>query len=411
MKVVSVRIRSDSSNHAVVEHGFVIRETTKTRLIYFPELVNNDVNPELSVRGRLVYQKSNGSNWEEQDNLSLTTLKKEEWTSFVLKTDDVFEIAQINSELQSIYDENGIPHAGVRYNFVLKEEVDYFSKDIDFASFTNRVINFSKRNQLMSLMDLIETNEENSEKIMTVLLDLVPEINDLHGSDFDKLKDYLKYKTEVDTIMESMNDETLQSLNIQINYLRLLRVIEAFKELMINSTEKECQDFFVNNSFILPMIIPTTSHSISSIRFTGGVRIDGGGYSIADFILNWDNNLVSIIEIKKPSTELINKTEYRIDVHSPSNDLSGSIVQVNKQRDDLISSLPNMNQVSETQYRTFNPPAYVIIGNKSKLNSKELKSFDFFRRSLNDVYVMTFDEALHRLELIEAELCKTSVDF
>jgi hypothetical protein len=62
--------------------------------------------------------------------------------------------------------------------------------------------------------------------------------------------------------------------------------------------------------------------------------------------------------------------------------------------------LPDLNYKSNTSYRTFNPPCYVIVGNKSDLTENELKSFEYFRRSMHDVHIMTFDEVVYRLENI-----------
>lgn len=115
---------------------------------------------------------------------------------------------------------------------------------------------------------------------------------------------------------------------------------------------------------------------------------------------------ISIIEIKKPTTKLI-EDKYRNNVYSPSNDLSSAIVQLRKQKDSLLKSYYEKKTNSEKQGITFdayNPKSYLIIGNSDLLKENEIESFELFRNSLKDIEIITFNEIIEKLNLIYENL-------
>jgi hypothetical protein len=328
MKLLKVTIESDSKAHSRVLDGFVIRETNTTRLFYVPEIVDNPSDQNLSVRGKLIYQKRNEQDWTDNVNLKLSTLKKGEWTSFDIKSEELFELSNISNHLKQIYEKDGIPYGSNEYLFLQSEADDFFNEGITLEDFANVLINFEKRVEIVKLIKYINEHSKDKEDILDIINELLPEISNVNTNDFSKLNDYIKYKSEIDGILGQLNEDSLHKINFKIKQYSIERILMKMKNMLSNSAESDWQTFFIDNSFILPMLIPTTSHTIGDNRFTGGTKVNGKGFSIADFLLKWDNNIVSIVEIKKPNTKLIIKKEYRIDVYAPSWDLSGAIVKL-----------------------------------------------------------------------------------
>ena len=77
-------INTTSPKTAEVQ-AMVLRENTKTRIVYIPEIVNKDKNWENSIRGCFVAQRKGQNDlWENIEGISLSKLKKGEWTKFSL---------------------------------------------------------------------------------------------------------------------------------------------------------------------------------------------------------------------------------------------------------------------------------------------------------------------------------------
>ena len=115
---------------------------------------------------------------------------------------------------------------------------------------------------------------------------------------------------------------------------------------------------------------------------------------------------ISIIEIKKPTTKLI-EDKYRNNVYSPSNELSSAIVQLRKQKDSLLKSYYEKKTNSEKQgiiFDAYDPKSYLIIGNSCLLKENEIESFELFRNSLKDIEIITFNEIIEKLNLIYESL-------
>ena len=51
-----INVWTTSSNSAVCD-DIVLKENSMSRLLFRPEIVNNEKNPEASVRGCFIYQK------------------------------------------------------------------------------------------------------------------------------------------------------------------------------------------------------------------------------------------------------------------------------------------------------------------------------------------------------------------
>ena len=142
---------------------------------------------------------------------------------------------------------------------------------------------------------------------------------------------------------------------------------------------------------------------ISCQTYMGGKRIDNKGSSISDFVYEKGIDNVCIIEIKTPLTKIVEKNKYRDNVYVPSQELISSIVQVKEQKDSFMKDYNAIWRESYEEginFKAFDPKCYLIIGNTSDLDTKQLESFNLFRNELRTVEIITYDELLSKMEIL-----------
>ena len=209
-------------------------------------------------------------------------------------------------------------------------------------------------------------------------------------------------KEILSNISENNKKEIFDEINLElINPKRLKEKIDKKDEE--SKKESFWQKEFESNPHILSVAIPNMLQIIECQTYMGGKRIDNRGSSIADFVYEKGIDNVSIIEIKTPSTKIVEEVKYRENVYVPSQELTSSIVQVKEQKDSLMK---NYNAIWRESYeeginfKAFDPKCYLIIGNTSELNAKQIESFNLFRNELRTVEIITYDELLSKMEIL-----------
>lgn len=169
------------------------------------------------------------------------------------------------------------------------------------------------------------------------------------------------------------------------------------------------QDFFVQNPFILSFAFGYPMILVQDQAVAGGRKISGSGEKILDFLSkNPTTNNVAIIEIKKPSTPVIQQKEYRGGVYGPSTELTGSITQALDQRYQLISEFATLQRASRLyDIESFAVRLCLVIG-RAPDDLDQAKSFELFRNSLTTIEVITFDELLERVRLLRSFLASSA---
>lgn len=101
--------------------------------------------------------------------------------------------------------------------------------------------------------------------------------------------------------------------------------------------------------------------------------------------------------------KIVEKAKYRDNVYAPSQELNSSIVQVKEQKDSFMkdyNSIWRRSYEGGKKFKAFAPKCYLIIGNTSDLNTKQLESFNLFRNELRTVEIITYDELLSKMEIL-----------
>ncbi|MGK8558251.1 Shedu immune nuclease family protein [Nocardia gipuzkoensis] len=190
-----------------------------------------------------------------------------------------------------------------------------------------------------------------------------------------------------------------------------------------NTKEEDVwQDFFERNPWIfgygLNLIACSSFDDGKLERFTTGASAFVGSGKRVDALMRTRGIVSSLLfcEIKTPSAGLL--ALYRKeDVYRPRDELVGAVAQVQKTADKAVRGLLYvMNPVSaggrraDFEVATIRPRQVVVVGTTDQfkeadgtLNTEKVSSFEFYRRSVNDVEVITFDELLARAKFIVAD--------
>ncbi len=206
--------------------------------------------------------------------------------------------------------------------------------------------------------------------------------------------------TEDKSVVKQTDSVTLAKLKSDIELVSLERLISSYEDLLNKKTKEDTwQELFNQNPFILSLAFGYPAIKISDQASVGGKRLTGDGEKITDYLIkNGITNNLALIEIKKPSSALLNKTAYRGSVYCASTELTGSVTQVLDQCYQLqqnIASIKNNNRIYDIESYAVN--SILVIGTMPS-NEDEKKSFEMYRRNSKNVQIITFDELLLKLK-------------
>jgi hypothetical protein len=189
--------------------------------------------------------------------------------------------------------------------------------------------------------------------------------------------------------------------------------------LALLGVEAVWQDFFESNPWIFGYGLTLVAcealdeHGLEAI--SSGANIFTGGGKRIDAAMRTRGVIQSVVfvEIKKHSTELLMRRQYREpDVYQASRELSGAVAQVQKTARKAVRQLEDLHRMHtpegefEYELSTIEPRKVVVIGNMNEVapdgnvNVEKMASFELFRRSQLGVEILTFDELLERTRYI-----------
>ncbi len=159
--------------------------------------------------------------------------------------------------------------------------------------------------------------------------------------------------------------EVLARLREDVELVALDVLLERYRGLLGEGHgEAVWQRFFSENPFILSFALGYPLILVQDQASVGGRKFSTSGAKVADFLTkNPVTDNVALIEIKKPSTRLLQSSEYRSGVYGPSAKLSGSVAQVLDQRYHLTSEFAQRQRESRTfDIESFSTRTCLIIG-------------------------------------------------
>lgn len=200
--------------------------------------------------------------------------------------------------------------------------------------------------------------------------------------------------------------ELLARLRNDIELVTLEVLIGKYEDMLTRDlSESRWQSLFGENPFILNLAFGYPVIKIRDQAHVGGQTLSGAGDTIADFLVrNRISNNAAIFEIKMPRTSLLNRTPYREGLYTPSSDLSGAINQMLDQKREFQQNIATIKENSRIyDLETYALHGVLVIGTTPE-GRDEQKSFELFRGNSKDVTIITFDELLAKLKLLQAFL-------
>lgn len=196
--------------------------------------------------------------------------------------------------------------------------------------------------------------------------------------------------------------QQLLELKAVIEQVTLKELIVKIEEMFTkNLAEAKWQEFFKANPFVLGLAFPYPVVMIQDQAHVGGTMLSGAGESIVDFLFaqRYTGSL-ALIEIKRPSTLLIEAKTFRGDLHAPHKELTSAMAQVLDQRYQLLSNFAAKAHAPMLKDTHVSAVHCIVIAGTAPSTTQQKRSLDLFRHSSKDVAVITFDELLEKLREI-----------
>jgi hypothetical protein len=231
----------------------VLSESSETRRIFKPELVENLKNPKACLKGKFVHQrKSRTQKWEDCESFSCASLKAGQEINLPLNTEETRNLIEGLIDYQKIYDKHGVPFG----------QRDFIITDTNIGRIAEQFAN-------------------------------------------------LEYANEIIAALQNLEPEHLENLSTFLGVSRLRNVVEIWEENKDNEKEEFWQKLFQDNSWLLAQLMLYPVVLIKSKGYVGGKGITNEGGNLPDYLMqNRLTENILIVEIKTPSTQLLG-SEYR----------------------------------------------------------------------------------------------------
>ncbi len=198
--------------------------------------------------------------------------------------------------------------------------------------------------------------------------------------------------------------DRLVRLQRDIQLVNLSQLITAYGDALdAGHKEHWWQRFFEGNRFILQLLFGGPAVFVDAQVPIGEGDNTPKGKKIADYLFkNPITSNAALVEIKKPSTRLVNKVPYREGVYGVYSEIGKSVTQV------LDQALQLTRHEEDTKARTVDaawfsdaPRCFVVAGRTSELDTADKrKSFELYREHLAGVRLVTYDELFEQLKML-----------
>lgn len=190
---------------------------------------------------------------------------------------------------------------------------------------------------------------------------------------------------------------------------------QKMTEWKVRGPEAVWQRFFENNPWIfgygLQYIFTSNLDNVKLEQVTSGYNLQQSGKRV-DALIKTRGYVSSLcfVEIKTHRTPLLYDREpYRPDCWRVSNELAGSVAQIQKTVQRAVKELHTKLESTDdrglpTGEVTFmyQPKSYVVVGRlqefviNDRVNEQKFSSFELFRRNIVNPEILTFDELFER---------------
>ena len=350
----TIKTKTIGSGFAEAEES-VLTETAKTAIVFQPQF------HEGGVRGSIIrYKKDNHGQRLSPTSVDFRKLNPNEGVEIELNTEALTNLLQRIQQLQTVIASAGVQPGTHQYRITNANDVTITSQ-----------------NKAQIIQKLIQADL--GEEIWEQLVENTPEIA-------TKLA-YSKIHEDRSTILRS------------------------FEKMLADSamTESDWQSFFEANTWIFGYGLRyQILHVIQTQPNYGGTTVDGTGGQRGDFLTatEAEKKFTCLVEIKKPTTKLLHRQQYRNGSWAISEELAGAIsqVQINCAEWEMYGARTERNRALLPEVFTVSPKGIVVIGKTSELDNLDKRnSFERFRREIRNPEIITYDELFERAKFIVGE--------
>lgn len=337
----------------------VLYETSTTRLVLRPGIVENPHNVDACVNITFVYQRKTAkATWEDVPARPLSTMKAGEEVKLCLHTEPTLELFR---QLDNLY-----------------------------AIATKGKIGFGKTSLVVGREEEIIQADASRAIVIKLLL--------AKG-----------YSDDIWKALVLVNPDLATQLSYARIHTERKKALETFR-LSLEQTREESwwQDFFERSTWIFGYGLKyQILKSIQSQPRYGGTNLAGKGTEKGDFLVRTEADIkfTVLVEIKRPDSQILGSKPYRNGAWQFGEDLTGGVsqLQANCRRWEVEGSQTEQNRetLQHEKIYTVHPKGVLVIGTTTQLNDiPKRNTFELFRRSITNPEILTFDELYERAKFI-----------
>lgn len=351
--------KSTSWYSAEIEEPIILYEKANTRRIFIARINDSKTETGETVGGHIIHQrKKRKDEWENINEIQLSKLKGGEGIKLDL---DSTQTKKLYDGLTKIYElsKKGVTIGKHQFAVAQIDEVIKVPKD--------------RKDVIQKLID--QNHEEEVWK----------EISENNPDLATKLS------------LAKLQQERKKSLE------------EFEQSLKEDKNEAYWQNFFYINQWIFGYGLKYQFlNLLASQPNYGESNLTGKGAQKGDFLLNTEAEIkfTVLVEIKKPTTELVTNEKNRNGSYVLGKDFIGAVSQIQTncrswQKNYYDSN--NYKNLASKKIFTINPKGVLVVGNMKKIETEDddkVNTFETFRTSISNPEVITFDELFDRAKFI-----------
>lgn len=365
LDIAEVTVQSTSRVTAKIS-PIKLNETDRIQLIFEPELIESSNQSEMCLEGTFIYQKK--SIHDEvfpTETLSRGSIVNGQVIKLKLSRVEMMALYIGLTSCYDIYKQlGGVPNGFVK-----------FVKETDQISEVAKLIKSSP--ELIEILPSIINNE--------IALDILKHIAN------DELNINLQ------EVLSSLDKNEIDKIDQTVSIEKLLRIKFEIESNLNNGEEEFWQKLFTENQWIISELISVPITIFSKKAYYGGKNIHNRDGNLGDFL--YKNQLTGntvIVEIKTPNTKIMGN-KYRNNIYSVTEELTGSINQLLKSKDQLLKEYFVLKGNSDEEFNIFEPKCVLIVGRFDKIDADQISSFELFRNTIKNVQIITYDELLQKI--------------
>ena len=248
-----------------------------------------------------------------------------------------------------------------------------------------------------------ELNNYANSSISTILKEFYPSVEQYEK----KFQKYLEQRHKTLSAVVSSNTYSVFKENVGIEFNQFYRLQQNLNDLLSRTDSVSELIWQEQICGLLRLLYPKYIAGIREVKIKGVDHHD----KRPDFLMVDANGYVDILEIKKPSVQLLTKQSTYRNNYVPVRELAGAIQQIEKYIYCLNAWGENGESSLQKQLekelppsitpKIVNPQGILLLGRSNNFNSQQKDDFELIKRQYKHIAeIMTYDDLLSRIDNI-----------